>query len=91
MSSSNCCSQSSKTTLAYLVGGVGSFLIVGALAWFWLDSLKAREAGIREAREACAADGLQLLDDTVAGRGLRLRTAPHEPAHPPYRHQHRWR
>jgi hypothetical protein len=33
MSSSNCCSQTSKTTLAYLVGGVGSFLIVGALAW----------------------------------------------------------
>ena len=49
-----------------------SIALVGALAWFWLDSLKAREAGIREAREACVADGLQLLDDTVAGRGLRL-------------------
>ncbi|MEY3546739.1 MAG: hypothetical protein RLZZ313_1100, partial [Verrucomicrobiota bacterium] len=33
MSSSNCCSPTSKTTLAYLVGGVGSFLIVGVLAW----------------------------------------------------------
>jgi hypothetical protein len=33
MSSSNCCSSTSKTTLAYLVGGVGSFLIIGALAW----------------------------------------------------------
>jgi hypothetical protein len=33
MSSSNCCSPTSKTTLAYLAGGLGSFLIVGALAW----------------------------------------------------------
>ncbi|MEN9602712.1 MAG: hypothetical protein RIS56_2318, partial [Verrucomicrobiota bacterium] len=33
MSSSNCCSPTSKTILAYLVGGVGSFLIIGALAW----------------------------------------------------------
>lgn len=33
MSSSNCCSATSKTTLAYLLGGVGSFLIIGALAW----------------------------------------------------------
>ena len=49
-----------------------SIAFFGALAWFWLDSLKAREAGVREAREACAADGLQLLDDTVAGRGMRI-------------------
>lgn len=49
-----------------------SLLALAALAWLWLDSLKAREAGIREARAACQAEGLQLLDDTVAIGGLRL-------------------
>ena len=46
-------------------------LAAGGL-WFWLDSLKAREIGIAAAREACADDGLQFLDDTVAGRSLRF-------------------
>ena len=46
-------------------------LIVGGLAWLWLDSLKAREAAIRAAREVCAAEGLLLLDDTVAISGLK--------------------
>jgi hypothetical protein len=49
-----------------------SLLALGALVWLWLDSLKAREAGMREARAACAEEGLQLLDDTVAIRSLRL-------------------
>ncbi|MDP2239983.1 MAG: DUF3301 domain-containing protein [Burkholderiales bacterium] len=40
-------------------------LLVG-LAWFWSDSLRARESAIRAARLACTADGVQLLDDTVA-------------------------
>ena len=47
-------------------------LIVGAaLAWLWLDSLKAREIAVRAARDACAADGLMLLDDTVAIEALK--------------------
>ena len=46
-------------------------LVVGALAWLWYDSLKAREAAIRAAREVCAAEGLLLLDDTVAISGLK--------------------
>ncbi|MFZ5510017.1 MAG: DUF3301 domain-containing protein [Pseudomonadota bacterium] len=41
-------------------------LILGGLAWFWLDSLKAREAAISAARAACDSENLQLLDDTVA-------------------------
>lgn len=49
-----------------------SLFVLGALVWLWLDSLKAREAGMREARAACAGEGLQLLDDTVAIRSLRL-------------------
>jgi len=46
-------------------------LIVGGLAWLWLDSLKAREAAVRAAREICVAEGLMLLDDTVAISGLK--------------------
>ena len=45
--------------------------ILGLLAlaagfWLWRDILRAREAGIAATRAACAAEGLQLLDDTVA-------------------------
>ena len=48
-----------------------SLLILGGLAWLWFDSLRAREAAIRAARAACAAEGLMLLDDTVAISGLK--------------------
>jgi hypothetical protein len=41
-------------------------LLLGAVAWLWLDSLRAREAAVTAARSACASDGLMLLDDTVA-------------------------
>jgi hypothetical protein len=40
--------------------------IFGAIAWAWLDSLKAREAAVAAARDACTAEGLLLLDDTVS-------------------------
>ena len=46
-------------------------LVCAGLAWLWLDSLKAREIAVRAARAACAADGLLLLDDTVAIAALR--------------------
>jgi hypothetical protein len=45
--------------------------LLGALAWFWLDSLKVREAAIHAARAACDAESLMLLDDTVAIAGLK--------------------
>lgn len=41
-------------------------LLVAALVWLWLDSLKAREIAVLEARAACQSEGLLLLDDTVA-------------------------
>lgn len=41
-------------------------ILFGALAWFWLEGLMAREAAIRAARAACDAEGLLLLDYTVA-------------------------
>ena len=46
-------------------------LILGGLAWLWFDSLEAREAAIRAAGEVCAAEGLMLLDYTVAISGLK--------------------
>lgn len=47
-------------------------LSFGLLIWFWLDSLRAREIGVAAARDACADEGLQFLDDTVVGRALSL-------------------
>ena len=43
-----------------------SLLILAALAWLWLDSVKAREIAVRAARQACASNGLQFLDETVS-------------------------
>ena len=43
-----------------------------ALVWLWLDSLKVREAAVAAAREACALEGLLLLDDTVSITALKL-------------------
>lgn len=44
---------------------VGALALV-ALGWVWFDSLRARESAVRAARLACHAEGVQLLDDTVA-------------------------
>ena len=48
-----------------------SILVIAAIAWLWLDSLKAREAAVRAARELCYAEGVQFLDDTVAIAALK--------------------
>ncbi len=41
-------------------------MLLGAATWLWMDSLKAREACLPAARRACEAEGLLLLDETVA-------------------------
>ena len=46
-------------------------LLIALIAWFMWDSLKAREAAVAASRAACAAEGLQFLDDTVAIRAIR--------------------
>lgn len=48
----------------YLPELFGLLLLV-ALVWWWLEGLRARDAAVVAAREACADQGLQLLDDTV--------------------------
>lgn len=47
-------------------------VFLAAAVWLWLDSLKVREIGVKAAQRACADEGLQFLDDTVAIRSLRL-------------------
>lgn len=46
--------------------------VLGALAWLWFDSVHVREIGVRAAKAVCAAEGLQLLDDTVSIASLSL-------------------
>jgi len=48
-------------------------LLLGATVGLWLKLSVARERAVREARQQCQVHGLQLLDETVGLRGLRLR------------------
>ena len=54
------------------IAEVAGILAFAALAWLWLDSLRAREVAVRAARDACLAEELQLLDWTVAISSLKL-------------------
>lgn len=46
--------------------------LLAALGWYVMDGLKAREVGVRAARQACQREGLQFLDDSVATSAVRL-------------------
>ena len=46
--------------------------LIVAGGFFWIDSLRARERALAAGRAACERNGLQLLDETVSGAGLRL-------------------
>lgn len=46
--------------------------ILVAVGWFWWDGLNKRELAIRAARAVCQQAGVQLLDETVALKHLRL-------------------
>lgn len=39
--------------------------ILGFLMWWWLTSLRAREAALQACRSACSKERVQLLDETV--------------------------
>ena len=43
-----------------------ALLLLAAIGWLWLDSLKAREMAVSAAKAACKAEGLLFLDDTVS-------------------------
>jgi hypothetical protein len=48
-------------------------LVLGATVGLWLKLSVARERAVRVARQQCHLQGLQLLDETVGLRALRLR------------------
>lgn len=48
-------------------------LALGAIVGLWLKLSVARERAVQEARRQCQQHGLQLLDETVGLRGMRLR------------------
>jgi len=51
---------------------IAGLIILAAITWLWFDSIKARGIGVHAAKAACAAEGLQLLDETVAIASLKL-------------------
>lgn len=53
-----------------------ALIALAAFAWFWYDSLRAREKAVAVGRAACERDGLQFLDDTV--ECVRIRAARDE-------------
>jgi hypothetical protein len=52
---------------------IGIVALIMAVGWFWYDSMSAWEAGVQAARAACRAEGLQLLDETIAFASIRPR------------------
>lgn len=55
------------------MSGLSYLLIAILIAWFWVDSLHAREAAIKIAKQRCQTHNLQLLDQTVALQSIRPR------------------
>jgi hypothetical protein len=51
---------------------LATLFVALAAGWFWLDSLRARDVALDGARRACEAEGVQLLDWTVAMKRIRL-------------------
>ena len=58
---------------------IGALILLGLTAWFWYDTIRAREIGVGAARAACQRVGVQLLDDTVALK--RVRPARNDSGH----------
>jgi hypothetical protein len=48
-----------------------TLLLLALIAWFWLDSMRAREIACGISKETCERLGVQFLDDTVALQRLR--------------------
>ncbi len=49
-----------------------AILVIAAGMFLWLDSLRVRERAVRAGKSACERYNLQLLDDTVSFKRLRL-------------------
>jgi len=47
-------------------------LLLIALLWFWMNSLRALELARNAGKRVCSNNGVQLLDDTVSSTSLAL-------------------
>ncbi len=47
-------------------------LLLVALGWFWMSSLRVLEIARNAGRQVCIKADVQFLDDTVAGIGIAL-------------------
>jgi len=54
-------------------GDLFLLLLFGILVGLWLKLIRARERAMDEARRQCERHGLQLLDESVSLRAMRLR------------------
>lgn len=41
-------------------------VLIGLLAWFWGNSMRAKETALEQGARACQSIGVQFLDDTVS-------------------------
>lgn len=55
------------------MSGLTYLLIAVLIAWFWVDSLHAREAAITITKQRCRIHKLQFLDQTVVLESIRPR------------------
>ena len=54
------------------MGEIAFIAALAAAAWFWYDSMRAREAAVALGKKICGSEGVQFLDDTVALAVLRV-------------------
>ena len=47
-------------------------MVLVALGWFWLNSIRVLEIARNAGKQACIRAEVQFLDDTVAGIGIKL-------------------
>jgi len=48
-------------------------LFIALLAWFWLNSIRAKEIAMQASAEACKQIQAQFLDQTASLKGIKIR------------------
>ena len=72
MSASGSAAEALRTKGEVRMSEIVVLIIVALGGWIAFDALRARETATKAAREACRAQGLQFLDDTVQGARTRF-------------------
>ena len=55
-----------------MIGTWTSLLAGASFVWFWMDGLRARELAVHHGMTLCHEAGMQLLDQTVSLRRVRV-------------------